>query len=329
MTTWRESTWRSPWLWAAIALLLVYRGLQFWDWSWLVARPGLRVFVGVVLVMQLVFIGYPLLSRDQGWRSRLWPGFWPAGREVLIAGGLLLLILPAMAVAAWVVEAVVPGQSLAPEQWKNLANAPTLATIAPILLISFTIAPAAEEILFRGFLHNALRARLPLPWAILLQAALFGFVHSFSVAHSVYAAVLGVVLTLVYEWRRTLLTPILIHSCINFIAALGVTLLMLQAAHRPVLGVLGTPDSPTCLIREVIPGSPAADAGVQPGDVIIQLDKTPIDTMTSLRQQLQNYLPGDEVTLTIERSGETHEIKVRLKAQSDVAPKPERSQPAP
>lgn len=329
MTTWRESTWRSPWLGLAVALLIVYRVAQFWDWSWHMERPSIGVFVGILVAMQLVFIGYPLLTRDQGWRSPLWAGFWPAGREVLMAGGLLLFILPAMAVAAWVVQAVAPGQSLAPEQWKSLANAPTLATIAPLLLISFTLAPIAEEILFRGFLHNALRTRLPVAVAILLQSALFGFVHSYSVAHSIYAAVLGALLTLVYEWRRTLLTPILIHSGINFVAALGVVLLMLQAANRPVLGVVGDPESATCLVREVIPGSPADDAGVQPGDVIIELNQTPIDGLTSLRQRLQDYRSGDEVTLTLQRSGDVLELKVRLKAQRDVAPKPEISQPVP
>ena len=55
----------------------------------------------------------------------------------------------------------------------------------------------------------------------------------------------------------------------------------------------------------VIADGPADKAGVQPGDVITQVDGTNIDQNTSLTSLLDKHTAGDKVNLTIVRGGKT------------------------
>jgi S1-C subfamily serine protease len=62
----------------------------------------------------------------------------------------------------------------------------------------------------------------------------------------------------------------------------------------------------------VIAGSPAAIAGVQPGDIITSINGQAINQNTSLTSIIDQEAPGNQVTLTINRSGKTITIKVTL-----------------
>jgi S1-C subfamily serine protease len=81
------------------------------------------------------------------------------------------------------------------------------------------------------------------------------------------------------------------------------------------------------LIQQVSAGSPADEAGLRGsfmpievngeqiligGDIITAVDKATVDSIRSLSQALSQYEPGDEVTLTILRDGETVEVPVTL-----------------
>lgn len=62
---------------------------------------------------------------------------------------------------------------------------------------------------------------------------------------------------------------------------------------------------PGVIVREVLPGGPAALAGLANGDVILTIDETPIESAAGLTQVLDRHYPGDVIGLTwIDRAGQ-------------------------
>ena len=62
----------------------------------------------------------------------------------------------------------------------------------------------------------------------------------------------------------------------------------------------------------VVAGSPADKAGLQEKDIITKVNGVALDDRTSLASALSRYQPGDQVTLTIIRSGKTISVSVTL-----------------
>lgn len=69
------------------------------------------------------------------------------------------------------------------------------------------------------------------------------------------------------------------------------------------------------IVTQITSGSPAARAGLQMRDVITAIDNNPIDENNSLRSILFKYHVGDQVTLTVERGGQTIQVKITLIAR--------------
>jgi putative serine protease PepD len=70
-------------------------------------------------------------------------------------------------------------------------------------------------------------------------------------------------------------------------------------------------------IQDVTNGSTADSAGLQQGDVITKVDDQLIAGADSLVATIRSYRPGDEVTVTFERDGDTQ--TARLELDSDAA----------
>ncbi|MGX9788584.1 S1C family serine protease [Mycobacterium sp. MMS18-G62] len=67
------------------------------------------------------------------------------------------------------------------------------------------------------------------------------------------------------------------------------------------------------IVRDVMRGGPADQAGVAVGDVITDLDGTPLDSATTLTYVLDRHYPGDVVDLSwIDRSGQQRTGKATL-----------------
>ena len=62
----------------------------------------------------------------------------------------------------------------------------------------------------------------------------------------------------------------------------------------------------------VVPGSPADQAGIREGDIITKVNDQTIDTDNPLDATLSLFAPGDTVTVTILRDGQTTTVQVTL-----------------
>ncbi len=68
------------------------------------------------------------------------------------------------------------------------------------------------------------------------------------------------------------------------------------------------------IVREVIPESAAAEAGLKALDVVVEMDGTPIDSMAGLRKLLYNYRLGDHASLVVIRDGEELNVEITFKS---------------
>lgn len=88
-------------------------------------------------------------------------------------------------------------------------------------------------------------------------------------------------------------------------AALGVTL-----AGSTIGGVT---------IAGVMPNSPAAEAGLRPGDVLFSIDGAAVSSAADVINFIAAYQPGDRLELTLDRKGLRGSLHATLSSQQDVA----------
>jgi serine protease Do len=75
---------------------------------------------------------------------------------------------------------------------------------------------------------------------------------------------------------------------------------------------LGTKVTSGALVQQVQAGSPAAAAGIQPGDVIVSFNGAAVRTVGDIYAGLGAVKPGDKVTLGINRGGSSTQVPVTL-----------------
>ncbi|TWT56804.1 PDZ domain (Also known as DHR or GLGF) [Thalassoglobus neptunius] len=78
------------------------------------------------------------------------------------------------------------------------------------------------------------------------------------------------------------------------------------------LGIQGDNTGGLCAVGEVVEGSAAADAGLQPNDLIIGLNKTPIRNFPHLVEELKAFDVGDQVVFAVIRGRDRLVIPVTL-----------------
>lgn len=107
-------------------------------------------------------------------------------------------------------------------------------------------------------------------------------------------------------WRRAVI--IFAGPFANLLAAV----LILAAVY-----VAGVPTDATTEIEEVIPGSMAAEAGLQAGDSVVSVDAADVGSWQQFQEALEGWNPGDEVGLTVDRDGEQREFSGELIADPE------------
>jgi putative serine protease PepD len=95
----------------------------------------------------------------------------------------------------------------------------------------------------------------------------------------------------------------------------------LVAGREPAIGFLGVSGTepasgrPGALVTDVQPGTPADNAGLQPGDLITEFDGKAVTDMAALAGLVRPTPPGTTVTLEVVRGGRTEHIQVKVGRQ--------------
>jgi len=86
-----------------------------------------------------------------------------------------------------------------------------------------------------------------------------------------------------------------------------------QALTPELAGALDLPAGQTgILIQQVVPGSPASEAGIKENDIITAINSDPIVSIQDLLALLHEYKSGDKLTLELLRAGEEMELILTL-----------------
>jgi putative serine protease PepD len=81
-----------------------------------------------------------------------------------------------------------------------------------------------------------------------------------------------------------------------------------------------TSNSTGARVAQVTSGGPAAGAGLQAGDVITAVGDTKVSDANDLSSVVDTHDPGEQVSLTIQRSGQQRTVSVTLGTRPDRAP---------
>src|SRR5207244_7805622 len=69
------------------------------------------------------------------------------------------------------------------------------------------------------------------------------------------------------------------------------------------------------VVKEVLRGSPAVEAGLRAGDVIRRLDSTPVSGTEDVYAFMARHSPGQHVRIQVQRKGQTKAVTLRLRQQ--------------
>jgi uncharacterized protein len=185
------------------------------------------------LVADLVLFGviaFWLRRWHPQWRATI--GFPPRGRwlrEISVGSGLGLLVRLVAAIASVAVLSILQttggtGNTTLPNQVSSDLSAGALVVFA---LVAVVVAPATEELVFRGLLFRTIRDRHSLLVAGVVSAVLFGLVHFVPdhewrsvVALQVTMMITGFGLAMIYEYRKNLVANVAGHAIFNLLAVI-------------------------------------------------------------------------------------------------------------
>jgi putative serine protease PepD len=70
----------------------------------------------------------------------------------------------------------------------------------------------------------------------------------------------------------------------------------------------------------IVAGSPAAKAGLQPGDVVTAINGMSVHSTNGFIATIANFKPGQKVTMSIRRNGSKMQVQVTLGDRPATAP---------
>jgi len=87
------------------------------------------------------------------------------------------------------------------------------------------------------------------------------------------------------------------------------------AAGGPYIGVQGEDgfaQGRGASLARVYAGTPASDAGLRPGDVVVEFNRQPVGSFGDLSDLVRKLKPGDQSPIVVERDGERVELQITI-----------------
>lgn len=168
------------------------------------------VNVAGMLVIQICVSFTLLVNYKQGVKAGNFTAKW---QTVLCAVGLGVLSIFGFAIASGGFDKLL--------NLLGYTNA-SYITLNPFSMVVFLLAtvvcaPVVEETIFRGYLLNGLKSRLPKPVAVILSAFAFSLIHM-SPSQTAYQFCFGLALGFVASETNSILPAIVMHSASNLTA---------------------------------------------------------------------------------------------------------------
>jgi serine protease Do len=92
-----------------------------------------------------------------------------------------------------------------------------------------------------------------------------------------------------------------------------------RGAYHGIILVVSPVSATPPYVEEVVAGSPAAKAGLQPDDLILYVEGNSVPTVKSFRETLKQYAPDEEIRLQFQRGNRLESVKMKLTRQPKAA----------
>jgi S1-C subfamily serine protease len=107
----------------------------------------------------------------------------------------------------------------------------------------------------------------------------------------------------------------------NTVARIANLIISGKSIKHAYVGVqLGSNSTGGAQVQSIQPGSPAETAGLQPRDLVTAINGKTISSTEQFIATIDGYSPGDTVSLTVKRGGQTKQIKLKLGTRPQAAP---------
>ncbi|WP_163193610.1 CPBP family intramembrane glutamic endopeptidase [Clostridium thermarum] len=93
------------------------------------------------------------------------------------------------------------------------------------ILLAVILIPIFEEIFFRGIILNELQNRINTVASIIISSLIFALFHG-NILQGIYTFIMGVLLSLVYIWTRSIWSAITFHITYNFLGTMVVPVII-------------------------------------------------------------------------------------------------------
>jgi membrane protease YdiL (CAAX protease family) len=202
-------------LWLGILTLLQYGVQQAIEREWIdlpAHWPEFAPHVALMLVFTAALVVYWMWRRKPLWSLGLSLRRLPGDLLFTLAGVVvvgLVYALVAAGVLGWFhLTSDAPMESFRDFVRMAAFNRPSWLVIIGVVVLY----PILEEVWFRGVLYGPMRHELGRPVAIILTSLVFALAHGGIPINQFFG---GLVFVIAYEYRRTLVAPILLHMIGN------------------------------------------------------------------------------------------------------------------